>query len=180
MLAAAFAGCSPRPAEPVPPAPARAKAADPRGCGPDPGHACSASEYCDYEPGRCGQDGKSGQCQRRPRMCPRLYAPVCGCDGRIYPNECDAHLGGSDLDQEGRCSARLPDWIPCGGRYCNAQTSYCELVRAPVRASTCKPLPAACTPGADCACFPADTRCRGSCTVVETDGVAGFRLTCKE
>jgi len=73
-----------------------------------PACACSPTEYCDYEPGRCGRDGAAGQCRGRPRMCPRLYAPVCGCDGKIHPNECEAHRVGADRDVEGRCAQPVP------------------------------------------------------------------------
>jgi hypothetical protein len=64
---------------------------------------CRLDEYCDMpaEAATCGvSPGEpSGTCLPRPVECHLLYAPVCGCDGSSYQNECVAHsLGIDDME----------------------------------------------------------------------------------
>ena len=111
---------------------------------------------------------------------------MCGCDGVIYASDCAARAAGADLDVEGKCGSNKPGWLPCGAHYCDPKTSYCELVLSDVRALpsdyTCRPLPSGCNPSpsaqAACGCFPHGTRCKNFCSVIDTGGGAGFRLTC--
>lgn len=42
-------------------------------------------------------------------VCPEIYAPVCGVDGRTFANECAAACAHVEVDYEGECPA------PCGG-----------------------------------------------------------------
>jgi hypothetical protein len=45
-----------------------------------------------------------GLCTLRPTACGTEVGPVCGCDGRIYRNACEAVLAGVDSDPDrGRC-----------------------------------------------------------------------------
>jgi hypothetical protein len=149
--------------------------------------ACAADEYRAYEPALCGKGKRPGKCRPKPTACDGAAAPVCGCDGKVYPSECAAHAAGVDLDVNGRCHATIRDFIPCGPRFCDARTSYCEIVLSdvvePPTDSTCKPLPPSCRPDGDvtraCSCFPARTRCLSFCGQVPTGGVAGFHLTCR-
>ena len=48
------------------------------------------------------------------RFCPRIYAPVCGRDGRTYPNTCEARNAGVRIRYTGAC--RRP--APGGGGVC--------------------------------------------------------------
>jgi hypothetical protein len=104
----------------------------------------------------------------------------------VYDTECAAHAAGVDLDVNGACRERVADWMPCGPRFCDAKTSYCELVLSDVAElptdHTCKPLPTACLDAAaarSCACFPPGTRCGTFCGAFDTGGVPGFHLTCR-
>ncbi|HEX4334920.1 MAG TPA: hypothetical protein VH062_03340 [Polyangiaceae bacterium] len=112
------------------------------------------------------------------------HAPVCGCDGNVYPDECAAQAKGVDLAEGGGCKP-VPDFIPCGQRYCDAHTSYCEIymsdVLEPPTTHTCRALPAACLAAhsTDCGCFPAGTPCSSFCGPMWTGGVPGFHLTCQ-
>lgn len=67
--------------------------------------ACSSGELCDFSSDSCGAAGDRGICRARPRACTEIFAPVCGCDERTYPNLCFAHAAGVDAAFEGPCEA---------------------------------------------------------------------------
>ncbi len=71
----------------------------------DPAMGCTG-HYCDYVfLSRTCVDSS----QIDPtRMCPMIYAPVCGCDGVTYGNTCEAIYGGGVTSwAQGEC---FPDW----------------------------------------------------------------------
>lgn len=43
-----------------------------------------------------------------PQRCAELYAPVCGADGRTWPNRCEAERAGTRVAREGRCEDASP------------------------------------------------------------------------
>jgi hypothetical protein len=59
--------------------------------------------YCAKPNGQC--KGK-GECTAKPDICPDVVAPVCGCNGRTYNNECMAHRAGVNVRAEGRCKTK--------------------------------------------------------------------------
>ena len=149
--------------------------------------SCAADAYCSFTPRLCGKGKLPGACRPRPAECHDARAPVCGCDGKVHASECEAHAAGVDLDANGGCRERVPGWIACGPRFCDARVSYCEIVLSDVfelpTDYTCKPLPAACVPEGDvarsCDCFPAGTRCLSFCGYIPSGGLKGFHLTCR-
>jgi hypothetical protein len=160
----------------------------PRRCGEGTSERCLAAEYCDDPHGLCGRRAQlSGVCRPRPTDCEKHEDPVCACDGRIYRNPCQAHAAGTDESLNGGCEQQLPGKIACGPRYCEAQTSYCEIVLSDVAELpsdfTCKALPPACRAafGAgkpSCSCLPEGTRCASFCVVVDAKTAKSLRLTC--
>ena len=151
--------------------------------------ACGVNEYCSFSPGLCGRGPAPGVCRPRPTAWTPIHAPVCACDGNVYENDSQAYAEGFDLAVMGGCKTVLPDWAPCGPRYCEVHTTYCEIYLSDVfeipTTYTCRPLPAACRPAPDggaartCDCFPASTPCRSFCGPLPTGGLTGFQMTCQ-
>ena len=68
---------------------------------------CGPSGVCDIA--GCGDEAEAGKCLKAPKICNRMWAPVCGCDGETYANDCRRLKAGVGLAHEGPCVT------PCGG-----------------------------------------------------------------
>lgn len=105
LLASAIAclallGCPPDEEEAPTPTPDPAPVA----CGGWLGDTCESDEFCLYEEGQtCGWADASGECATPPDACYQVYAPVCGCDGETYSNDCVAHAAGTSVLHTGAC-----------------------------------------------------------------------------
>jgi hypothetical protein len=73
-------------------------------CGGRLGPTCSEDEYCHYATSDiCGAADATGICRVKPEICDAAFSPVCGCDGRDYPNSCGANAAGTSAASEGEC-----------------------------------------------------------------------------
>jgi hypothetical protein len=60
--------------------------------------------FCSYAAGAdCGEADKAGHCMKRPELCPEIFQPVCGCDGKTYPNACHAASEKVGVRQNAAC-----------------------------------------------------------------------------
>jgi hypothetical protein len=85
-------------------APAGASAKVGESCGGFIGNVlCGKGEFCQHPTGQC-LSPLPGACAAVPRLCPRIYKPVCGCDGKTYSNDCvRMHAKVSKL-HDGKCT----------------------------------------------------------------------------
>jgi hypothetical protein len=75
---------------------------------------CDDAEYCHIE--GCAE---TGECSGT-MPCDAILAPVCGCDGQTYGNECEAHSNGVGISAQGECSSENPECPGAAGCGCDS------------------------------------------------------------
>ena len=55
---------------------------------------CGTGSFCKTATSQCG---KTGVCTVKPQVCDAIYAPVCGCDGKVYASACAADAAGMSV-----------------------------------------------------------------------------------
>jgi len=79
-----------------------------------PSSSCAGNEDCPAD-SFCAKPScreRVGVCQRRPLVCSGEAAPVCGCNGVSYWNDCLRKQGASEASTPGEC---VTGAAPCGG-----------------------------------------------------------------
>jgi hypothetical protein len=75
-------------------------------CGGIGGFVCpSPTQFCDPTPvNACGAADLMGVCKVTYLFCSQIYAPVCGCDGTTYGNDCERVRAKIQKSHDGACS----------------------------------------------------------------------------
>jgi hypothetical protein len=82
----------------------RARAANlDEACGGPDAVTCNSALWCRKAAGQCSVADAAGTCEKAPDFCMRVSRPVCGCNGKTYPNECEARHSKMQIDHTGAC-----------------------------------------------------------------------------
>ena len=68
---------------------------------------CPPDSFCIKAPGDC--EGEGVCIEKKSVPCDVVTEPVCGCDGKIYDNVCEAAEAGVSVTNEGECVDDLID-----------------------------------------------------------------------
>ena len=153
-------GVSPRQSGECPSSAAPGVPAGPPGtCGSGGATAtCATGLFCSYSEAQyCGEVSGPGACTEQPTVCTKEWAPVCGCDGRNYSNDCVAHSHGVSIRHRGLCQDASQAAAGAVGASCGLAGSancatglFCKFAPAAKCGATnnpgkCQPRPQACT-----------------------------------
>ena len=108
------------------------------GCKVGQSGGCPAGTFCEAVLGACGGDGK---CVKQPMQCNNDYAPVCGCNGQTFGNECSRQKSGQSAKAKGECpkqgggqgdacttgqAGACQSGLYCSGQACTGDKGFCS------------------------------------------------------
>ncbi|MFO0755656.1 MAG: Kazal-type serine protease inhibitor domain-containing protein [Byssovorax sp.] len=82
-------------------------------CGGPAQIPCEEGRYCELAVGACLGASPTGTCKTPPSSCSAVESPVCGCDGKTYPNVCIAAQNKMSVTGTQTCTT-VPDGGPDG------------------------------------------------------------------
>ena len=134
---------------------------------------CPLGQYCEKDVDDCSG---VGTCVVRPDICPRLFDPWCGCDGKTYSNRCAAQAAGVNVVHHGECEKPPPcttnkDCDP--GNYCERAEGACD------DPGQCAPVPDGCPKNLDPVCGCDGNTYSNDCIAAQSGVSIAYRGECK-
>ncbi len=122
---------------------------------------CDVDQFCECPVGTCNTTG--GTCVTKPQACPQVFAPVCGCNGTTYPNDCARQAAGACKLHDGACEPSCRTDGDCSdGNPCTADLCRNGVCEHPCVCATAGGL--ACCPGPAALCVrPCGSDASGTC-----------------
>ena len=72
-------------------------------CGGTANITCNSALWCQRVAGQCTATDAAGTCDKAPAFCMQIHRPVCGCNGKTYPNDCKRQKAKVQLSHVGAC-----------------------------------------------------------------------------